>query len=167
MPIFGPDAAVERRRIEHALERLGEERGRLAHAESMNRQKMRALLEPAREAGIPIRDIARMTGLSTQTLHTWQLQIMRPVPAVHLGRIGPPPENLAEAVLRTIGEEPDRVWTATEVKPAIPSQWPTGSTHEVRLALDMLARSLQIWEDKDGYRLTPPPEIQETLRGAG
>jgi hypothetical protein len=158
MPTTVPDQIAERRRIEEALKALGAEREYLEHVTSMNRQKIRALLKPAREVDISLRDVADMTGLSTQALHTWMRELMRPILPVHLGLRGPAPTDLAEAVLRTMGGEPERDWTASEVRAAIPARWPTGSTHEVQLALGMLSRSLQIWQTDDGYRIAPPPD---------
>jgi hypothetical protein len=147
-----------RRRIEDALLELGAERERLEHEVSINQQKIRALLQSARETDITVRDIARMTGLSTQTLHTWHRELMRPIPAVHYGLSGPAPADLVEAVLRTMGEEPDREWKADDVRVRIPAGWPNGSPHEVQLALSALARSLRVWQTDHGYRITPPPE---------
>jgi hypothetical protein len=146
-----------RRRIEAALQELGTERHRLENETDRIDQRIRALLKPARQADITVRDIASMTGLSTQTLHTWHRELMQPIPAVHLGRIGPPPQDLVESTLRTMGEEPDREWNAIDVRTSIPPAWPTGSTHQVQLALGLLSRSLQIWQTENGYRITPPP----------
>jgi hypothetical protein len=148
---------TSRRRIEAALQELGAERHRLENETDRIDQRIRALLKPARQADITVRDISSMTGLSTQTLHTWHRELMQPIPAVHLGRIGPPPQDLVEATLRTMGEEPDREWNAIDVRASIPPEWPTGSTHQVQLALGSLSRSLQIWQTESGYRITPPP----------
>jgi hypothetical protein len=146
-----------RRRIEDALQELGAERHRLENETDRIDQRIRALLKPARQADITVRDIASMTGLSTQTLHTWHRELMQPIPAVHLGRIGPAPQELVESTLRTMGEEPDREWNAADVRSSIPPEWPTGSTHQVQQALAWLSRSLQIWQTENGYRITPPP----------
>jgi hypothetical protein len=147
-----------RRQIEDALLELGAERDRLEHEAAINQQRIRALLEPARQADISVRDIARMTGVSTQTLHAWQRELMRPIPALHFGLLGPAPTDLAEAVLRTMGEDPNREWTAPAVSAAIPAAWPNGSAHQVQLALTMLARSLQIWQTEEGFRISPPAD---------
>lgn len=56
----------------------------LIQNDSWNRERVTKLVGPAREAGIKVRDIARMTGLSTQTLHTWMVDLMRPIPDIHL-----------------------------------------------------------------------------------
>ena len=86
-----------RRRIEAALRELGAERHRLENEIDRIDQRIRALLRPARQADITVRDIASMTGLSTQTLHTRHRELVQPIPAVHLGRIGPAPRDLADA----------------------------------------------------------------------
>jgi hypothetical protein len=156
---------MERRRIEDQLMTLGEEHERLEQLDALNRQAIRSHLQPAREVGITLRDIAELTGLSTQTLHTWMRELMRPIPAVHMGLGDPPPEGLEEAVLRTIAEEPDRSWTPSEVRLAIPAGWALGSTHEVKMALDLLSRSLQIWQTEDGYQITPPDETASDAAG--
>lgn len=95
---------------------LGAERERLEHETSINQQKIRALLQSAREADITMRDIARMTGLSTQTLHTWHRELMQPIPAVHYGLSGPRPAGLVEAVVRTMKRSlsANRPWTMSE-----------------------------------------------------
>lgn len=149
---------AERRRLEDALLTLGAERERLAEQDSRNRQQIRELIAPAREVGITVRDIARMTGLSSQTLHTWIRDLMRPVPTVHFGLAGPPPETLEDAALRTLGEDPNRDWMPKEVRAAIPAAWPNGSIDQVATALETLARSHRIWnaDPGDGYRLAPP-----------
>lgn len=71
MPEIDAEQVAARRRVEDDLLSLGREREAFEHNLVMNRQKIRALLVPAREADITITDIARMTGFSTQTLHTW------------------------------------------------------------------------------------------------
>jgi lambda repressor-like predicted transcriptional regulator len=110
----------------------------------------------AREAGITVTDIARMTGYSKQTLHAWMRERMVPIPAVHLGLGDPPPESLEKAVLRTIGEHPANVWAGREPHGRIPEGWPTGTVHEVTMARDMLARSGQIWRTDDGFQINDP-----------
>ena len=150
-----------RRRIEDALQELGAERHRLENETDRIDQRIRALLKPARQAEITVRDIASMTGLSTQTLHTWHRELMQPIPAIHLGRIGPAPQELVESTLRTMGEEPDREWNAADLRSSIPAEWPTGSTHQVQQALAWLSRSLQIWQTENGYRITPPPPVED------
>jgi hypothetical protein len=158
-----PDPALarqmlERRTVEDALLKLGEKHGEIEAVADMNRVAIRSWLERARSAGITVRDISRMTGYSTQTLHTWYRELMKPIPAAHLGQAGPPPAEITEAVLRTIAEDIKRFWTAPEVQAAIPSGWPTGSVAEVDMALDMLHRSGQIWQTDDGFRIAPPDE---------
>ena len=66
-----------------------------------------------------------------------------------------------------MGEEPERDWTAGELRQGIPPGWPTGSVHEVQLVLGMLARSLQIWQTEYGYRISPPADTEWNTRGAG
>jgi hypothetical protein len=158
VPRLPRDNIAERRRLEDALLTLGAERERLTQQDSHNRQKIRELIAPAREAGITVRDIARLTGLSSQTLHTWIRDLMRPVPTVHYGPAGPPPETLEDAALRTIGDDPKREWMPSEVQAAIPAAWPNGSIDDVAAALETLVRSHLIWdaEHGDGYRLAPP-----------
>jgi hypothetical protein len=150
------DDLVRRRTIEDELLTLGGERERLAYQDSWNRQRMRGLLGPAREAGITIRDTARLTGLSTQTLHTWMRDLMRPIPEIHFGRVGPPPQSLEQSVLRTMGEDPQRDWEPTEIRKRIPDGWPTGPVEGVRDAMERLARGHMIWDGDAGYRVTPP-----------
>jgi hypothetical protein len=147
---------AERRIVEDALLKLGR-----AHAETeaiaeLNRTAIKSWLVHAREAGISVTDIARMTGYSKQSLHAWMRERMVPIPAVHLGMSGPPPETLEEAVLRTIGEAPAHSWTCGGTAGAIPPGWPTGSTEEVSAALERLARSGQIWRTDDGYQVADP-----------
>ncbi len=120
---------------------------------------VRALLPEAREAGISVREISRLTGLSTQTLHTWMRRHLRPVPIAHYGLGDPSAHTLAEAVLRTIAQAPDRDWSSDDVRNAIPTGWPSGSVAEVDTALEMLVRGLYIWDAEAGrYRLAPPPD---------
>jgi lambda repressor-like predicted transcriptional regulator len=147
---------VQRRQIEDELLGLGAELEQLAHRDSWNRERIRHLLGPAREAGITVRDISRLTGLSTQTLHTWLRDLMRPIPAIHVGLCGPAPQRLDESVLRTMGEEPNREWEAEAVVEAMPAGWPTGSVADVDAAMGQLARGLMIWEGDSGYRVAPP-----------
>jgi hypothetical protein len=163
MPSFTPDNIETRRRLEDILRGCGQEHEWLEYKTSINRGMVRAVLAEAREAGITIREISRMTGLSTQTLHTWLQSHMRHVPAAHFGLGSPPAHTLEEAVLRTIAEQPDRDWTASDVRFAIPDGWPHGSAEEVLFALETLARTHQIWGDADGgYRLSPPPDVEPT-----
>ena len=73
---------AKRREIEDELLALGEERSRLTQDDSWNRERVRRLVGPAREAGIKVRDIARLSGLSTQTLHTWMADLMYCAPSL-------------------------------------------------------------------------------------
>jgi pyocin large subunit-like protein len=139
-----------RRAIEDALLQLGRAHSQSEAVAELNRTAVKSWLARAREAGIAVADIARLTGYSKQTLHTWMRERMVPIPAVHLGLSGPAPETLEEAVLRTIGEEPGRAWSGREARAAIPEGWPTGTIYEVTMALDLLARSGQIWPNEDG-----------------
>lgn len=150
------DELAQRRAIEDELLTLGSERETLAYQESWNRERIRGLLGPAREAGITIRDVARLSGLSTQTLHTWMHDLMRPIPEIHLGAAGPPPSSLEQAALRTMGEDPGRDWTPEEIRGAIQEGWPNGALDQVREAMERLARGHMIWDGDNGYRVTPP-----------
>jgi hypothetical protein len=101
-----------------------------------------------------------MTGLSTQTLHAWMAELMRPIPDIHLGLAGPPPTTLHQSVLRTIGEEPPvHEWTPKEAHARIPVGWPTGTVEDVGAALDQLVRWHMIWDGETGYRVGPPQEL--------
>jgi transposase-like protein len=151
---------ARRREIEDQLLALGQERAALMQNESWNRERTRRLVGPAREIGIKVRDIARFTGLSTQTLHSWMADLMRPIPDIHLGLIGPPPTTLEQAVLRTIGEEPPtHEWEARDVRARIPEGWPSGTVDEVDGALEQLVRWHMIWDGERGYRVAPPNEV--------
>ncbi len=154
-PVF-TNQLIARRAVEDALLKLGQ-----AHAETegiadLNRTAVKSWLVYAREAGITVTDIARMTGYSKQTLHAWMRERMVPIPAVHLGLNDPPPLSVEEAVLRTIGERPSHAWTGSEAHAAIPAGWPTGTVQEVAMALDMLARSGQVWPTEDGFQIHDP-----------
>ncbi len=158
---YSTEELEQRRAIEDELVALGSERERLLHEDSWNRERVRRLIGPAREAGIKVRDISRMTGLSAQTLHTWMMDLMRPIPGIHLALVGPPPSTLEQSVLRTIGEEPpSHEWVASEARSRIPDGWPTGSVDEIDAALEQLVRWHMIWDGKKGYRVGPPPELQ-------
>ena len=125
--------------------------------EAVNSSKVRALIGEAREAGITVRDVARMPGISTQTLHAWMKRHMRPVLAIHYRLHDPSPTDLEESVLRIIGEEPDRDWDSTDVCKRIPVGWPTGSPAEIADALEQLARTHLISDREHGaYRFAPP-----------
>lgn len=151
---------ARRREIEDVLLALGEERAALMQDDSWNRERIRRLVGPAREAGIKVRDIARLTGLSTQTLHSWMVDLMRPIPDIHLALVGPPPSTLAQSVLRTMGEEPPtHEWRPEEAQARIPSGWPTGTIDEVDQALEQLVRWHMIWDGEHGYRVAPPDEV--------
>ncbi|MDO8209664.1 hypothetical protein [Conexibacter sp. CPCC 206217] len=155
-----PPEVAERRRLEDILRGCGIERDWLRYKDGINRSMVRSVVREAREAGINVREISRLTGLSTQTLHTWMQPHMRHVPAAHYGRLGLPPSSLEEAALRTIAEDPNRSWTPTEVYEAIPPEWLRGTVTvaETADALETLARTHQIWdaEDSDAYRLAQP-----------
>lgn len=149
-----------RREFEDELLALGEERAALMQNDSWNRERVRRLVGPAREAGIKVRDIARFTGLSTQTLHSWMADLMRPIPDIHLALVGPPPTTLEQSVLRTIGEEPPtHEWTAEEVGARIPAGWPSGTVQEFDQALEQLVRWHMIWDGERGYRVAPRDEV--------
>lgn len=151
---------ARRREIEDEFLALGEERAALMHNDSWNRERIRRLVGPARESGIKVRDIARLTGLSTQALHSWMVDLMRPIPDIHLALVGPPPTTLEQSVLRTIGEEPPtHEWHAAEARARIPADWPTGTVEEVDGALEQLVRWHMIWDGERGYRIAPPEEI--------
>jgi hypothetical protein len=151
---------AQRRAIEDELLALGADRAALIQDESWNRERTRRLVGPAREAGIKVRDIARMTGLSTQTLHTWMMDLMRPIPHIHLALAGPQPQTLEQSVLRTIGEEPpNHEWQPDEVRARIPAGWPTGTLQEVDAALERMVRWHMIWDGDSGYRVAPPAEV--------
>jgi hypothetical protein len=155
-----------RRRVEDTLIELGAERSRLEHEISINQQEIRALLKDAREIDITVRDISRMTGLSTQTLHTWMRELMQPIPDVQKGLGGPPPRDLCEAVLRVMCEQPAREWTAYDVRDEMPADWPNGTPHQVQLELSFLSRSLKIWRTDNGFRIFPPRENEENGEGS-
>jgi hypothetical protein len=151
---------AERRAVEDELLALGSERDCIGRDDSWNRQRIRRLVGPAREAGIKVRDIAQMTGLSTQTLHTWMLDLMRPIPDIHLGLAGPPPRTLEQSILRTMGEElPHNDWTPESVRARIPRGWPTGTVEDVDMALERMVRWHMIWDGDAGYRVAPPTEV--------
>ncbi len=157
---YSPEELEQRRAIEDELLALGAERQRLTQNESWNRERVRRLVGPAREAGVKVREISRMTGLSTQTLHTWMMDLMRPIPDIHLALVGPPPSTLEQSVLRTIGEEPpNHEWEPDAVRARIPDGWPTGTVDEVDTALERLVRWHMIWDGENGYRVGPPVEV--------
>jgi hypothetical protein len=159
VPQLRTEDIARRRRLEDILIACGREREWLDYKQTINHGKVRALLAEARAAGITVRDISRMTGLSTQTLHTWMRRHMQLLPAVHYGLHDPPAVTLEEAALRTIGEEPDRDWLPEEVRDRIPTRWPNGTVEEVAEALEILTRTHQIWDGgADAYRLVPPPD---------
>lgn len=148
----------QRRLIEDELVSLGADRDRIAYEDRWNRARIRRLVDPAREVGITVRDVARMTGLSTQTLHTWRRDSMRLIVDIHYGFSGPSPQTLEQAVLRTMGEDIEREWAATEIRERMPAGWPSGSADEVGMAMEQLARWHMIWDGaSDGrYRVAPP-----------
>lgn len=152
---------LERRRIiEDHLVALGAERERLTQDDSWNRERVRRLVGPAREVGIKVREISRLSGLSTQTLHTWMMDLMRPIPDIHLALVGPPPTTLEQSVLRAIGEEPpDHEWHAAEARERIPDGWPTGTVDEIDAALERLVRWHVIWDGESGYCVAPPSAV--------
>jgi hypothetical protein len=149
-----------RRNIEDQLLALGTDLEQLASADSFSRERIRKLVGPAREVGVTVRDISRMTGLSAQTLHTWNKDLMRPIPDVHFGLAGPQPISLDQAVLRVIGLAPDRDWTPDDVVMSIPEGWPTGPREDIADALERLARGHLIWDGELGYRVAPPSAVE-------
>ena len=153
------ESLAERRQVEDELLALGVEREALGQQDSWNRERIRHLVAPAREVGITVRDIARFTGLSTQTLHAWMKNSMRPIPEIHLGIAGPVPQQLEEAVLRTMGQDPFRDWTADDVRKRLPAEWPTGTLDDVDSAMERLTRCHMIWDGEVvGYRVAPPDD---------
>jgi len=154
-PVFA-NQVLARRAVEDALLKLGQAHSETEGIVELNRTAVRSWLVYAREVGITVTDIARMTGYSKQTLHAWMREGMVPIPAVHLGLGDPAPQSLEDAVLRTIGERPGEPWTGRQACDAIPDGWPTGTVHEVTMALDMLARSGQIWRTDDGFQISDP-----------
>jgi hypothetical protein len=148
---------ARRRQIEDELLALGADREALIQNEHWNRERIRRLVGPAREAGIKVREIARLTGLSTQTLHAWMLDLMRPIPDIHLGLAGPAPWTLEQSVLRTMGEQaPDHEWQPEGIRVAIPEGWPSGTVGEIDAALERMVRWHMIWDGDSGYRVAPP-----------
>jgi hypothetical protein len=102
-----------------------------------------------------MREIADLTGISRQTLHAWMN--MLPIPEIHYRLSGPRPESIAEAALRTMGEQPARDWLPEEVRAAIPTDWPTGDEAEIAHAMESLARTHRIWDgERAGYQIAPP-----------
>lgn len=156
MPLTSQELAA-RRRLEDTLLGLRQEHEWLEHQERMNRLKVKANLSAARAVGITLREISELSGVSRQTLHAWMS--MQPIPEVHLGHAGPRPDNLIEAVLRTMGENPMRDWQPAEVTAAIPAAWPSGNENDIAEAMETLARDRRIWDgDQAGYRIAPPPQ---------
>lgn len=147
---------MARRAVEDALIKLGQAHAQTEGIAELNRTAVKSWLVYAREAGITVTDIASMTGYSKQTLHAWMRERMIPIPAVHLGLGDPVPASIEEAILRTIGERPATGWTGREAHAVIPEGWPTGTVHEVTMALDLLARSGQIWHTDDGFQVEDP-----------
>jgi hypothetical protein len=158
MPETNAEELALRRELEDTLIELGVERERLARQDGFNRERIRRLVGPAREAGITVRDVARMTGLSTQTLHTWMTDLMRPIPDIHFGLAGPVPAILEQSVLRAMGEDPAREWTPVALVDRIPAGWPSGEQGDVASAMERLARGHMIWDgvDDGSYRVSPP-----------
>ncbi len=154
------DELSRRRLIEDELLALGTERESLTHQDSWNRERIRRLVGPAREVGIKVRDIARMTGLSTQTLHSWIGDLMRPIPDIHYGHAGPVPATLEQAALRSMGEDPERDWKPADLRDRIPSGWPTGTVEDVAGAMERLVRWHMIWDGDTGYRVAPPADSE-------
>lgn len=151
---------IQRRAIEDELLALGENRAALVQDESWNRERIRRLVGPAREAGIKVREISRLTGLSTQTLHAWMMELMRPLPDLHLGLAGPPPRTLEQSVLRTMGEKPaEYEWRPEEVCRSVPNGWPTGTAQDIDAALEQLVCWHMIWDGDSGYRIAPPDQV--------
>ncbi len=150
-------ALARRRMIEDELLALGDQHASVTYQDSWNRERIRRLVGPAREVGIKVRDIARMTGFSAQTIHTWMTDLMRPIPDIHLALAGPAPQTLEQSVLRTLGQDgPEREWTPEAVRDRIPPEWPKGSVEEVDMALERLVRWHMIWDGEHGYRVARP-----------
>jgi hypothetical protein len=149
------DDVAARRRLEDILIACRHEREWLEHQEMINRGKVRGVLADARAVGITMRDIAALTGISRQTLHAWMN--MLPIPEIHYGLAGPRPHSIAEAALRTMGEQPARDWLPDEVRAAMPADWPTGDEAAIAAAMESLARARRIWDGESaGYRIAPP-----------
>ena len=146
------------RRIENALRELGAERNKLELERRTSEHEISRLLTAALEAGLAVPDIARLTELSTETLHTRIRKLMQPIPEVHKGLGGAPPENLCNAVLRAMGEQPAREWTAQDLRDEIPGHWPNGTLHQIQIELSFLSKSRQIWRTDNGYRYFPPDD---------
>jgi hypothetical protein len=158
-----PADLARRRELEDQLTALGERHAALVQDDSWNRERIRRLVGPARECGIKVRDIARMTGLSTQTLHTWMLDLTRPIPDIHLALAGPAPASLEQSVLRTMGQEsPTHEWAPGEVRSRIPPGWISGTVVEIDAALEQLVRWHMIWDGDAGYRVASPAELRDS-----
>jgi hypothetical protein len=88
------------------------------------------------------------------------LDLMRPIPDIHLALAGPPPRMLEQSVLRTMGEKSSgHEWRADEVRATIPDGWPSGSVQEIDAALEQMVRWHMIWDGESGYRVAPPDDI--------
>lgn len=154
MPLTAEEIAA-RRRLEDALVACRQEREWLEHQEMINRGKVRAILGDARAVGITMREISELTGISRQTVHTWMT--MLPIPEIHYGLAGPRPDSVADAALRTMGEQPTRDWLPSEVEAAMPAGWPTGDEDTIAQAMESLARARRVWDgESGGYRIAPP-----------
>lgn len=159
---YTSEEIARRRGLEDQLLYLGRELERVDHEDRFIREAIRKLIGDARESGIKVKEVSKMTGLSTQTLHTWMQDLMRPIPDIHFGLAGPTPRSLEQAVLRTIGERPnDYEWAAAEVCGLIPKDWPGGTIDEVQEALENLVKWHMIWDgEKGGYRVGPPNDLR-------
>lgn len=147
---------AERRRVEDGLLQLGALHAQIESTASLNRDAIRSWIEPARRVGMTVRDIARLSGYSAQTLHAWMRDTMTVIPWAHLGLGGVKPSCVEESVVRTMAERPEHSWRPSEICSAIPDGWLRGDTHQVRMTLDLLARSGQIWRTEDGFQIADP-----------
>jgi hypothetical protein len=88
------------------------------------------------------------------------LDLMRPIPDIHLALAGPAPRTLEQSVLRTMGEKPmDYEWQPDEVLAMIPAGWPTSDSQHIDAALERMVRWHMIWDGERGYRVAPPGDL--------
>jgi IS30 family transposase len=96
-------------------------------------------LEP-RAHQTPGRLHARSRHQGAGHLHSWMIDLMRPIPEIHLALVTPR-TTLAQSVLHTICEEPPtRERQPEEAREGIPVGWPTGTLEQVDEALEQLVR---------------------------
>ncbi|MGD0197556.1 MAG: helix-turn-helix domain-containing protein [Solirubrobacteraceae bacterium] len=72
-----PPDIEARRAIEDELIRLGSERSRLEAEAGANLEAIVDVVPRATEAGIPLDEVARLVGVSRQTLHRWRGSLER------------------------------------------------------------------------------------------